>query len=434
MTTTPLKLPWVPWIGKRPFYGWLIAEASAVLQTTQNISNQGFGTYFTFLQREFGWSRAIMAAPRSVTQMENAILGPIEGFLIDRIGPRAMIIIGTFIMGLGMILFGQTNSLWMFFLSNILVTFGTSFQGALVQSVTLNRWFLRKRTMAHSIMLLGPAVAGIIGVPAVVFIQLLMGWRQSAVLTGVLIWVLGFPLSLLFCRSPEPYGLAPDGDSNITPSSGEKVGTRRIVEESGLTLREALHTRAFWLLAVSQAAGNLGMGALQVHLFLHLEQGVGLAHTTAAFIWTIASLVNIPAKIFVGFMGDRIPKNIILGSSIMVLALASFILGVATSLPMAVIYAVVYGIGWGARGPVNLAIQGEYFHGKHQGMIRGWLAVFPVPFTIVTPIVAGYVADVQGSYRLVFIVTALLVSLGAIAAFLATHPKRRSAVTISHQR
>ena len=104
--TAPLKVPQFPWVGKRPFYGWVIVAVGEVTQFLQGIASQGFSTYLGPLQQEFGWSRAVLAGPRSVTQVQNSILGPLEGFLIDRFGPRRMVAIGVFTMGLGLILFG----------------------------------------------------------------------------------------------------------------------------------------------------------------------------------------------------------------------------------------------------------------------------------------------------------------------------------------
>src|SRR5690242_6977746 len=87
------KVPWFPWLGtrKRPFYGWVIVAAGAVEQFFQGIVSQGFTTYLGPLQAEFGWSRAVLASPRSVTQIESAILGPLQGYLVDRLGPRSVV-------------------------------------------------------------------------------------------------------------------------------------------------------------------------------------------------------------------------------------------------------------------------------------------------------------------------------------------------------
>lgn len=424
-TSTVQKLPWFPWIGKRPFYGWVIVAVGTVTHFSQGIVGTGFGTYFTYLQREFGWSRAILASPRSVTQVEGAILGPIEGYLVDKLGPRAMVATGVFIMGLGLILFGLIHSLWMFFLSNIIIAIGTGFQGTLVQTVAVNHWFRRKRSMATAIILLGITMAGIAGIPTLVFLQGAVGWRNSAFLTALLVWAVGLPLSMLLRRSPEPYGLLPDGDTPaaLGTSVSARAGRRLVVEEYDFTLREALRTRSFWLLAIGIATGNMGMGALQTHVFLQLEEGVSLAPPTAALVWTVASMSNIPSRFVGGFFGDRLPKNIMLGSAMAVMALSVLLLGLATSLSLALGFAVFYGLGWGTRGVLMNSIQGDYFGRKSQGIIRGWLQLIGLPLTIVAPVLVGYMADVQGTYRWAFIIMSFTILVGAIITFLATPPK-----------
>ncbi len=392
-----------------------------VTQFFQGLVSQGFGTYLGPLKRDFGWSKAVLAGPRSVTQVENSVLGPIEGHLVDKYGPRRTVAIGVFVMGLGLILFGLTQSLWMYYLSNIIITLGTGFQGLLVMSVTVNNWFRRKRTIAQSVMLLGFATAGVVGVPALVLVQNLMGWQASAIGSGLLIWAAGFPAAMLLRTKPEPYGLLPDGETPDAPSLTTATNRHSDVEYD-FTLREAVHSRAFWLLAIGWALGNLGMGATQVHLFLHLVEGVGLARTDVAFVWTVASLSNIPSRLAGGFLGDRLPKNLMVGFATVFTAIAVFVLGNTTSLQMAFVYAVLYGIGWGIRTPVMNAMQGEYFGRKSQGVIRGWLQSASLPFSIAAPVIAGYMADVQGSYRMTFIIMSFIMLAGAALISLATPP------------
>ncbi len=415
------KVPRLPLAGKRPFYGWIIVTVGVVSQFFQGISTQGFATYLGPLQKDFGWSKAILAGPRSVTQVESSILGPIEGFLVDRFGPRLTVTFGIFVMGLGFILFGMTNSLWMYYLANITIALGTGFQGMLIMSVAVNNWFRRRRSIAQSVMLLGFSMAGAVGIPVLVLVQIRMGWQTSATGTGLLIWAVGFPCSMLLRTRPEPYGLLPDGDIPKAPST-DKAIDRYVSMEYDFTLREAIHTSAFWLLAIGWALGQMGSGAVQVHLFLHLEQGVGLERTTAALVWTVASLTNIPLRLVGGFFGDRLPKNIIVGFSAVFMAASVFILSIATSLQMAFTYAVLYGIGWGMRAPIMNALQGEYFGVRSQGVIRGWLSSVSLPLTIAAPILAGHIADVQGSYRFIFMALSFVILAGAALIFMVTPP------------
>ncbi|HAL46239.1 MAG TPA: hypothetical protein DCP37_00625 [Dehalococcoidia bacterium] len=415
------RVPRIPWIGDKLFYGWVVVFVGAATQFLQGTINQGFTTYLGPLQRDFGWSRAVLAGPRSITSVQNSIFGPVEGYLMDRFGPRIMSVTGVFIMGLGLILFGLTNSLWMYYLANVVIALGTGFYGMLVMSVAVNNWFRRRRTIAQSLMLLGWSMAGVVGVPAVVLVQAAFGWEVSAIGSGLIIWAVGIPTSMLLRTKPEPYGLLPDGDSK-TADATVAAGRNPVDTEHDFTLREAVRTRTFWFISVGSAIGNLGMGTAQVHLFLHLEQGVGLERTTAALVWTVASLANMPARLIAGFLGDRLPKNHLMGFAITMMAISVLVLGVATTARMAFVYSVLYGIGWGVRTPVMNAMQGEYFGRTSLGVISGWLQSLSLPLTIAAPVLAGYVADVQDSYRTTFIVVAILMMAGAALMFMAVRP------------
>ncbi|MFC2025203.1 MFS transporter [Chloroflexota bacterium] len=165
------------------------------------------------------------------------------------------------------------------------------------------------------------------------------------------------------------------------------------------------------------------MGAISVHLFLHLEQGVGLARPAAALIVSVMGIANAASRLLGGFLGDWLPKNLIVGGTMVLIGIASFILAIATSMPMVMAFAVLFGIGLGSRTPVLMAMQGEYFGRKSQGIIRGWLYALSAPFVIAAPVVAGYIADIQDGYRSVFIVIALVALAGAVVFFLAIPPK-----------
>lgn len=421
-----LKIPWFPWVGKRPFYGWVIVASGMLAWFANNLPTQSMTTYLAFFQKEFGWSRAVLAGVRSLQQLENAVLGPIEGILVDRFGARIIVTIGIFILGAGLILFSLVQSVWMYYGTEVIVVLGGGLVSPFVISVCVNNWFRRNRSAANGIIGLGLAMAVVLGVPAVVFVQNTLGWRTAFILSGFLVWVVGIPAILFFRRSPEPYGLQMDGDVSGATSSAASSGARSrvpLAKEYDFTLGEALRTRAFWFIAVGEAFAGLGMGTIQVHIFLQLEEGVGLARTAAALVVSITGIANMISRLIGGFLGDHLPKRLIVGSSVVIMALSIFVLAYATSLTMALAYAVLYGLGWGARIPVGNAMKADYFGRKAQGTIRGWNNVVSAPLALVAPVVAGFMADVQGTYRGIFVIMAYIILAGGIILFWATPPK-----------
>ena len=427
-TATAPRTPRLPFIGRRLFYGWVTVFVGSINQFAQGLVGQGFSAYADVLSADFGWHKAVLAGPRSVTSVENSLLGPISGWMIDRFDPRILVGAGMSITGLGLIVLGMTNSLWVYYAANILTALGLSIGGMLVMSVVINNWFRRRGTLAQSLMLLGFSLAGVFGVPLVVFLQESLNWHRAAMWTGIGIIAVGLPCSLLLRKRPESYGLLPDGDQPGGPVRA--TGRRgRVDVEYSFALREALRTRAFWLLALGWSVMMLGTGVVQVHLFLHLglePGGVGLARTTIATVWSVASISNIPARLAGGLLGDRLPKNVTLGVSGIFMAGSVFALAMSTSFGSALLFAVPYGIGWGMSTPTMNAAQGEYFGRKSLGVIRGWLQMASLPFAIAAPVIVGAMADAsdaQYSYRWAFIALAAVIMVGAGLVFLATRPK-----------
>ena len=419
------RAPRLPYSGRKPFYGWVIVFVGFISQAIQGLVVQGFSSYTDLLHAEFGWSRAVLAGPRSVTSVQNSVLGPLAGWLIDRFGPRRIVAIGVVITGFGLIMLGLTHSLWMYYAANIVMALGLSLEGMMVMSVAVNNWFRRRGTIAQSAMLLGYSLAGVVGVPGLVFLQTAMGWRDAAIWTGIGVIVIGLPCSTLLRTRPEMYGMLPDGDK--PGDQHESIVSRPYVEHH-FTLAQAVRTRAFWLLALAWAVSMLATGVVQVHIFLQLEQDVRLARAAVAGIWSIAAFSNIPARIAGGFLGDRVPKNLTLGVSIALMGASVIFLSTAKSFVGAVLFAIPYGIGWGISTPVLNSIQGEYFGRFSQGVIRGWLQLVGLPFAIAGPVVVGYIADRQGTYFWAFLLLGAVILLGSALAFFATRPKPPQAV------
>lgn len=411
----------LPYTGKKPFYGWIIVFVGFISQCIQGLVVQGFSSYTDLLSSEFGWSKAVIAGPRSVTAVQNSVLGPVAGWLMDKLGPRLVVAVGLTTTGLGLILQGMTHSLWMYYLANIVMALGLSLGGMMVMSVAVNNWFRRRATLAQSLMLMGYSLAGVLLVPLLVVLQTAIGWREAAIWSGIAVILIGFPCSALLRTKPEAFGLLPDGDKK---KDGAKNGSRiEAALENDFTIGQALRTRSFWLLGLGWAVCMLATGVIQVHIFLQLEQDGGLERMVIGLIWSTASIINIPARLIGGLVGDRFPKNVTLAISIILMGVAVLALSIVTSFGTALLFAIPYGIGWGISTPVINAIQGEYFGRKSGGVIRGWLQLVGLPFAIAGPVVVGAMADHQGSYRWAFIILAGVILLGGAVAFLATKPK-----------
>ena len=413
---------------KRLFYGWVIVAGTMVQQLLQQgVGFQGFGTFLVPLEQEFGWSKSALTGARSIMQVESGLFGPIEGTLADRFGPRVTVSIGTFVFGLGMVLFGLVHSLWAYYAVFLLMAVGASIGGFIALSVAINNWFRRKRTLALSLSQMGLSLGGIIVVPLLVWTQNEYGWRTAAMGAGFCVWAIGIPCALLMRHSPERYGMLPDGDSPAAAAaSPREIAGASKGAGSGLvdfTLREAMRTRAFWCIGLGHGLSITVITAVTIHQFAHMEQGAGLSRAAAATVVTTIGATNIAARLAAGFLGDRMTKRYVAAAGTVAAAVSVVILVTAHTLGQAMAFGVLFGFSWGIRGPMMTSMRGDYFGRAHFGKIVGASSLLTSPGSIMGPLLAGFMADVYGNYDLAFIVLAGISLLGAVMFMLATPPK-----------
>ena len=140
----------------RVFYGWYIVGAAGGLQLLSGLLwMQSYGAYVVLLQEEFGWSKALVAGAFALTRIESGILGPLQGWLTDRYGPRSVLSVGVVIFGIGFMLFSQIDSLLGFYLTFALIAVGSSLGGFATVMVSLVNWFSRHRAKAVAISQMG---------------------------------------------------------------------------------------------------------------------------------------------------------------------------------------------------------------------------------------------------------------------------------------
>ena len=410
--------------GKKLFYGWVIVLGGFISQMITGINHQGFSTYLPLLEEEFGWSKALLSAPRAFSLIETAILGPINGYLADRFGPRIMITSGVFIFGLGLILFSFVHAIWSFLAVFALMAVGASFSSLLVVSTAINNWFRRKRTLGIGLATTGLGVSGVIAIPLIVLAQEAFDWRATAVASGVVVWAIGIPAGLMMRDRPEKYGLLPDG---ISPEEEQEQNrsqrtTANVGGSIDFTVREALRTSGFWFISLGMGLGMFAMSAVVVHQFFQLEGGVGLSRSSAALVVVVMSAFNIGGRLFGGFLGDRISKRVLLGAAMLGTSVGIFILASATGLVQAMVFGTIYGSAWGIRTPVSNAIRGEYFGRAHYGQISGYSQGISAPFSIAGPILVGLLADIQGDYQMILFFLGLMSLVASVLLFLGGPP------------
>ena len=398
---------------RRVFYGWYIVAASVGLNFYLSIVFfQGFQVFFLPILHEFGWSRALTSGAFSLRQLESGLLAPVIGFMVDRWGPRVVILVGVVLGGVGMIMMGFINSIWTFYAAFLLASLGTSGSSHGVSwSVAVANWFNKLRGRALGIAMMGPVVGG----PFVVVVALLngmLGWRVALILLGIGLLVVGIPLSMVARARPEKYGLLPDGATQRERE--ETTDSSRLAApggaSDGMTVAQAVVTREFWLLMMLFASMFMGISGLMVHLIPMLED-MGYSSAQAAAILGLLFLLSGIGRLGAGFLADMLDFVKVMGGLIAFQIVGLLLLGLMEpgQLWLVGLFLLLFGIGFGGTIPLRPFLMMQIFGARSFGALQGLVQGGAIGAGMAGPVFYGWVFDTRGTYDL-----AIYASIGTI--------------------
>ena len=345
-------------------------------------------------------------------------MGPLTGWLIDRYGVRPLMLGGTLIVGIGYILLSRTSTYLGFLLVYLLViSLGASTSFMQATTASLNMWFVRKRgiVMGLNSAAFRLGAAGL--VPLLSFVILKYGWQNAAFWVGLLMIIVIAPLALVFKRSPESEGLRPDGDppARVQSRAGTASAATREAGDDDWGVKEAVRTRAFWVLAAGTVLRMSVHGAIFVHLIAILVWKE-VDQQTAANLIGLLALAAVPLILAVGWLSDKVPRNVVLAMMYVMSSVSLFLLTLVHG-TWPVFGVLLLFAGSEAGSALNWALVGDMFGRRRFATIRGMLSPIYNAALLVTPVLAGWVFDRTGSYEIVLIAGGALM-LGAAAVFL----------------
>ncbi len=408
------------------FYGWWIIWAYFLALTySAGVFIYGLPAIVNPVREDLGWTVGAISLAFSLQRLENGLLAPVVGQLIDRFGPRKLVFFGATTMCLGFVVLSFTHSFAVFYLGVFLTAIGNTFQSSSVGLATVANWFKRRRALAMSVIIAGGGFAGVF-VPLVSFMVDTLGWRHALQVMSAGFWIFSLPIILIIKHHPEPHGYQVDGGPEpAKPAEGNPVPPVRAVnDQPEFTLKEALHSRHFWLLAVGIACVQFTLSPLLAFSFPALEDK-GVSRSAAGWVITAYTLTSVLARFVIGYLADKVDKQRLYVVTILLQIGGILLFVVADSWWMLVPFIVVYGFGYGGGLPLRPAIQADYFGRKAFGAINGML-VFVLMFTAVSsPYIAGTLHDVTGEYTLGFLILAGMTSF-SIPLILLSRPKRKN--------
>ncbi|MBI4202961.1 MAG: MFS transporter [Chloroflexi bacterium] len=407
------------------FYGWYIVIGAFILNIWNgSVWIYGFTAFFNPIRTQFNWTYTQTSLAFSFQRLETGLAAPVIGFMVDRLGPRKLMLIGLPIIAIGNILLSTISDLGMFYAAFMVIAIGQSMGSFAITTVAVNNWFRRRRGLAFSIIAVGIGLSGI-GVPLVVMLLDWGGWRTALLIIGIGWLVVGLPVASLMRQRPEQYGYLPDGDSPGDAAQPAKAAERvPIRQEYNFTWREAIRTRAFYFAGLIGSTQAVVMGAVFVHEIPYLES-IGFATGTAAFILSAMTLSSLIGRVGLGALTDWVEPHFVY---MMLFALEGVgLLAYSYMSPgnlfLIILFLSTFPIGYGASTPVRPSLLGNYFGRRSFGAIQGLQALITMWPGMVAPLFAGWMYDTVGSYQVAWLVFAVMAFASIPLAFLTTRPQ-----------
>src|SRR4030043_1425678 len=404
--------------GRRFYYGWVIVGLGMLSMAYWFGLRTSFSVFFVALIDQFHWGRAEAAAALSIAMVAYMVMAPIVGILVDRIGPRRVMLPGIVLTGLGLLLCTQIETLTQFYLFyGVVAGIGIPCLRIAPFTIILAHGFERKRGTANGLASVGMGFSSLLFVPLFQYIISLWGWRSAFFFFSLLIFAIPLPLNAIFLKHrPQEMGLLTDGDS-LTPP--EKGGPKKPEGKNGSSphlirrekeLGEILKTSQFWYAILYPSLTTLGVYIIIVHHVRYLVD-LGVDKIWAASLFAAVGAISAGFRLFWGWFSDRMGREITFtmggicfSSGILFLLLFQY----AHSFTLLYLFALFFGAGWGVTAPMFMSITADLYKGKHFGLIYGMLEGVIGLGSAFGAWIAGYIFDQTKNYFWAFMIAMIL--------------------------
>ncbi len=401
---------------RRLHYAWVISIVTFLGLLASAGVRTAPGLIITPLENEFGWSRSEISFAVAVSLFIFGFGAPIGGALIDRFGPRRILLTGLAVISAGLALMLNMAELWQFHLWwGVAIGIGTGAIAGTLGATIATRWFNKHRGFVLGIFSAAAAAGQFIFIPSLIAIgNGPNGWRGIiAVLIGasLVAWLLAF----LFMRnSPQGMGLTAYGEANAVSVAADTRTT---------TLREAIKTRDFWLLAGSFfVCGYTTNGLITTHLLPHsLEHGFVEAEMAGAI--AVMGAMNIVGSLISGSLTERFDNRKLLATYYGFRAVSLAALPFIYEMQSMLIFTIIYGFDWVATVPPTVNLTAQRFGRASIGSIYGWIYCAHMIGAGIASFAGGFFSDLIGDYHLVFISAAIM---GIVASGLTLNMSRKA--------
>ena len=403
----PLSLPF--------HYCWIVLSLCFLTTLTGAGVRSSPSVLIHPLEAEFGWSRALIASAVSMNLLLFGIAAPVSGWLLDRYGPRKVMMGSLLLLIVGVSGTMAMNRFWQFFLVwGIIVGIGAGGVGSVLTATVGNRWFVAKRGLALGILGSASSTGQLIFLPLFMAMITYAGWRIGSMIL-IIVAVVLLPLIFLFMRDdPSQIGVEPYGAGQGVTASVNAASLRGARSANAtITLREVFSTSTFWLLAGSFfICGGTANGLIGTHLIPH-EIDHGIPQVTAASVVGIMGGLNFVGTVLSGWMTDKVQPKKWLAMVYALRGLSLLILPFVQDYKGLFVFAVIYGLDWFATVPPTMTITADTFGKENIGKVYGWIFMSHQIGAAIMASTAGMLRTWIGDYQLAFLSGGFIAMLAA---------------------
>jgi len=383
------------------FWGWHVVAGAFLLMAANYGARYSFGIFVQPLTVENGWSRSAVSLAATINLITYALAGIGAGRLLDRVAPRWITTAGAATGAAGLLLCALARTpLELYLAYGVLYGLGSAWTGAVPLTSSVGKWFVRKRGLAIGISSMGVSLGSITLIPAAAFVMELFSWKAGFLFIGLALLVPGVLVAQLQLRRtvPEAYGLAPDGDDPVPGAGTAPSGSA--ASSVPLPAGRIMADSRFRMLALCHGTAVMTSLMAFVHQVPYAIDN-GVEKIAAAASLGAIGFAGLAGQFFFGWVSDRIadPKySAAMGYTIM--AAGMIILMQTRTVERLLVYAMVFGFGYGCLGPLLPILAADRFGRENMGAVFGLLIFFVVGLGgALGPLLGGLVYDLAGSYR-----------------------------------
>jgi sugar phosphate permease len=397
-------------IGKRFYYGWVVVGVTAVTLLVSAGVRSAPGVFLNSLEADLGWSLAAISFAVSIGLLLFGLVGPLTGWLMDRFGPRLVMLGGIALIAASMVTSARMTALWQLNLFwGALSGIGTGVVGSVLGATVANRWFVARRGLVVGIFGAATSAGQLVFVPLLAWLESTIGWRSSVMVLAGAAALLLAPVLLLMRDDPADMGLRPYGGAPAEPGPVAR-------DAAGGVMRRALRVPEFWLLAGSFfICGATSNGLIGTHLIAHAHDH-GISKGTAAGMLALMGTMNFFGTIASGWLTDRYNPRKLLACYYAFRGVSLFLLPFVSNLGGLAVFAVLFGLDYIATVPPTTALVADIFGRKNVGTVFGWVFCAHQIGAALAAWLGGLAHVMTGSYGLAFLTAGVLAITAALLA------------------